>query len=170
MKYQSLLQKMIFLVLGLLAIKFLSYPISAIIIEKLPLTPQEKVTAVAFPPEAGTSRYMVATDTPFAIVSEDAVGDFNVNIYVKGNINGNKFGANAQRPGPLKTCARQNSTKATKLYEAKRETAAREGEILTRAIIVEVKYDKTIVPKIEIISQKKARDLLSSTRCRSKLS
>lgn len=68
-------------------------------------------------------------------------------------------------PGAAKSCAVQTSPKSTKIYEANRKTEAREGEILSRAVIVEIRYDAEIKPELTFISENKAKKISSSTSC-----
>jgi len=165
MKFKSMTSKARYFAIGIIALEIASIPVSAQIIDKVAFAKPQKVIAVPFPPEAGLTKFLISSDAPFAVISENAIGEFDVNIEVSGILNGNRFGSNAQMPGMASTCARQTSPRATKIYEAERKTAARDGDILTQAIIVEIRYDADIKPSLKIISQNKAKRLPLGAAC-----
>jgi len=165
MKIKNLGSKARYLAIGLIALEVASIPVAAQIIDKVAFSKPQKVIAVPFPPEAGITKFLVSSDAPFAVISEEAIGEYDVSIKLSGILNGQRFGSNAQMPGAAKVCAHQSSVKATKIYEAERKTEAREGEILSRAVIVEVRYDAEIKPKLKVISENKAKKISSSTSC-----
>jgi len=165
MKIKNITGKARYFAIGLIALEIASIPVSAQIIDKVAFSKPQKVIAVPFPPEAGIAKFLVSSDAPFAVISENAVGEFDISIKVSGVLNGNRFGENAQMPGAAKSCAVQTSPKSTKIYEANRKTEAREGEILSRAVIVEIRYDAEIKPELTFISENKAKKISSSTSC-----
>ena len=165
MKIKNITGKARYLAVGLIALEIASIPVSAQIIDKVAFSKPQKVIAVPFPPEAGIAKFLVSSDAPFSVISENAVGEFDVSIKVSGVLNGNHFGANAQMPGAAKSCAVQSSTKSTKIYEAERKTAAQEGDILSKAVIVEIRYDADIKPELKIITQNKAKKISSAMVC-----
>ena len=136
MKIKNLASKARYFAIGLIALEIVSIPVSAQIINKVAFSKPQKVIAVPFPPEAGLTKFMVSSDAPFAIISEEAIGEYDVSIKLSGILNGQRFGSNAQMPGAAESCAVQSSIKATKIYEAERKTELREGGILTRACLL----------------------------------
>jgi len=159
-----------YIAIGIIAMEVASIPVAAQIVDKVSFSVPQKVIAVPFPPEVGLTKFLVASNAPFAVVSENAIGEFEVNIEVSGILNGNRFGTNAQMPGMATACAMQSSTGSTKIYEAERKTAAQEGDILTQAVIVEIRYDANIQPNLKIISENKAKRIPLGTTCDSSLS
>lgn len=170
MKIKNMTFKKRYLAIGIIALEFASIPVSAQIVDKVVFSVPQKVIAVAFPPEAGITKFLVSSNAPFAVISENAIGEFDISIQVSGNLNGNRFGSNAQMPGTATSCAAQTSPQSTKIYEAKRKTAAKEGDILTQAVIVEIRYDSDTKPELKIVTEKKARKISSASMCTSKLS
>lgn len=170
MKFKALTSKTRYVVLGLIGLEIASIPVAAQIMSKVAFTKPQIVNAVPFPPEQGVSKFLVASDAPFVVVSENSIGEFDINIRVSGLLNGNHFGANAQAPGALKSCAVQTENTPTKIYVGERETAARDGEILTRAVIVEIRYAMDITPELKIVSQNAAKKIAPSHPCEIKTS
>ena len=168
MKIKNIKSKATYLVIGLIALELTSIPVSAQIIKKITFSKPQKVIAVPFPSEVGITRFLVASDDPFAIISENAIDEFHITIMDKGKLNGRRFGFNAQMPGLATSCATQTSYSPTKIYESERKTALREGDILTQAIIVEIRYDEETKPKLKIVTEKKARKMSSASMCTSK--
>ena len=169
MKIKNLISKAPHLAIGLIALEIASIPVSAQIIGKFTVSEPQRLSSAPFPPEAGITKFLVSSNTPFAIVSENAIGEFDVSIKVSGMLNGNSFGSNAQLPGDAVSCAAQTAKTATKIYEAERKTTSREGDVLTRAIIVEIRYADTLKPELTIVPKNKAKKALSSSACKTKL-
>lgn len=170
MNFKAITSKARFFVIGLIALEIASIPVSAKIIENVAFSKPQSVVSVPFPTQPGVTRFMVSSNSPFAITSEEAIGDFEINIEVRGNLNGKPFGRNAQAPGLIQSCARQTSSKTTKIYEAERGTELREGDILSKTVMVEVRYDATINPNLQIVSKNKAKKFLSAKSCATKQS
>jgi len=170
MKIKGIAFKARYIAIGLIALEIASIPVSAKIIEKVAFSTPQKVAAVPFPPEAGITRFLLSSNAPFAIISENAVGEFNVSIEASGELNGNNFGSNAQMPGPAKACMAQTVPSSTKIYAAERKTAAHKGDILTQAIIVEIRYETDIQPDFKVITENKAKRIPTGTTCKTKLS
>jgi len=136
-----------YIALGVIAMEVASIPVAAQIVDKVSFSVPQKVIAVPFPPEVGLTKFLVASNAPFAVISENAIGEFEVNIEVSGILNGNRFGTNAQMPGMATACAMQSS-----------------------AVIVEIRYDANIQPNLKIISENKAKRMPLGTTCDSSLS
>ena len=164
MKINNIKSKASYLAIGLMALELASIPVSAQIIKKVTFSEPQKVVAVPFPSELGVTKFLVASDDPFAVISENAIGEFEITITARGKLNGRRFGSNAQMPGLATSCAAQTS------HEAEHKTATREGDILTQAVIVEIRYDQDTKPKLKIVTEKKARKMSSASMCTSKLS
>lgn len=170
MKINNIKSKASYLAIGLIALELASIPVSAQIIKKVTFSEPQKVVAVPFPSELGVTKFLVASDDPFAVISENTMGEFDITITAEGKLNGWRFGLNAQMPGQATSCAAQTSHSPTKIYEAERKTAARKGDILTQAVIVEIRYDSETKPDLKIVTEKKARKISSASMCASKLS
>jgi len=170
MKFKGMTFKKRYLVIGLVLAELASIPVSAQIIDKVVFSAAQKVVSVPFPPEPGLTTFMVSSNAPFAITSENAIGEFTVDVQVEGSVNGNRFGGNAQLPGERHSCAAQTSPLTTKLYEATRKTAAEKGDIVSQAVVISVSYDPALTPDFKIITEKKAKGLPLGSNCESTLS
>jgi len=159
-----------YIAIGLIAAEVVSIPVSAQIIDKVAFSVPQRVVSVPFPPEAGITKFLVSSNAPFAVISENAIGEYDVKVHVSGILNGNKFGSNAQIPGAAKACAVQTTSSATKVYEADRKTAAHKGDVLTQAVIVEIRYDEAITPDFKIITQDKAKRISTAEPCEASVS
>jgi hypothetical protein len=159
-----------YLAVALIMAEIVSIPVSAQIIDKVAFSVPQRVIAVPFPPEAGVTKFLVSSNAPFAVVSENAIGEFDVSVQSSGVLNGNRFGANAQMPGRAKACAVQTSASPTKLYEAERKTAAQKGDVLTQAVIVEIRYDPAAQPKFQIVTQDDGKKIAAASPCDAKFS
>jgi len=137
---------------------------------KIAFSVPQKVISVPFPAEAGVTKFLVSSNAPFAVISENAIGEFEIQVEVNGVLNGKRFGSNAQMPGAAMACATQITASSTKIYEADRKTAAHEGDILTQAVIVQIRYDADTQPNLKIVPQDKAKRILTGAACETTLS
>ncbi|MEP3892324.1 MAG: hypothetical protein ABJN69_17825 [Hellea sp.] len=170
MKIKTMRFKKRYIAIGLIGLEVVSIPVSAQIIDKVAFSVPQKVISVPFPSEAGVTKFLVSSNAPFAVISENAIGEFQVNVQVSGQVNGNAFGSNAQLPGAESSCAAQTAASPTKVYEAVRKTAAQPGDVLTQAVIVQIRYDAEISPDFNIITQDKAKRISSAAACETTLS
>ena len=170
MKLLGMTIKKRYIALGVIALELASIPVAAQIVDRVSFSVPQKVIAVPFPPEPGLTKFLVASNAPFAVVSENAVGEFDVKIDLSGVLNGGRYGANAQMPGVPTACAVQTSPSSTKIYEAERKTAAQEGDILTQAVIIEIRYDPQTTPDLKIVAENKTKRLPLATACAPSLS
>jgi len=170
MKIKNMTSKVRYLAIGLIALEIASIPVSAKMIDKVAFSKPQKVVSVPLPPENGITKFLVSSNAPFAIISENAMGEFDVSVKVSGLINGKRFGSNAQMPGAATSCAIPASPQPTKIYEAERKIELQEGDILTRAVIIEIRYTDKIKPELKIISQNKAKKIPLGRPCGTKLS
>jgi len=134
---------------ALIAMELASLPAAAQIINKVVFQVRPTVTAVEIPtPEAGLSRFMVVSNAPFTIRSADMIGDINISVHQSGDINGTRFGDNAQMPGPKTNCAALNSPHETVIYQAERKTAIERGTPISQAVIVQIAYHGSAAPSL----------------------
>ena len=149
-----------------LILDLLCIPATAQIIDKVSFSAPQKVASVKLvTPEAGLQRFVVASNAPFAVISENAAGDFTVSLKTKEQINGIDVGENAQLPGTEKSCATAVTAAPQKIYEAIRKTAKARGEVLSQAVIVEIRYDADLAPEFKILTQKNAFNIAPAPRC-----
>jgi len=151
-----------------LVLDILSIPAAAQIVDHVSFSVPEKVAAVQLDVQQdGLQRFVVASNGPFAIISENAIGAFNVQLTTKGDLNGQAIGSNAQLPGAEKNCAVATSQGPQKIYEAIRKTAKHRGEVLSQAVIVEISYDPVLNPDFKIITRKKSASFALAGNCQS---
>lgn len=150
----------------LLAIDILSIPAAAQMIDHVSFSVPQKVASVKLDvTEAGLQRFVVASNAPFVIVSENAIGKFNVRLRTKDQINGLNVGSNAQLPGAGKSCALATSDAPQKIYEAVRKTAKQRGEVLSQAVIIDVQYDPALTPNFKVLTQQNAFEVSPAAQC-----
>lgn len=161
-----------FLVLGLVAFELAMLPFAGHMLHKTSLklnmadfTKPQRAINVKIGSEPGITRYMVSADAPFTVTSETMMGQFDVDIYANGIINGKTFGANAQKPGPDTACSQTQSLEPRVIYRSDKGTVAREGKILSQAILVEIRYEPYYKPDVKIMTQKKSKNILSAQPC-----
>ena len=161
-----------YIVLGLLAFEVATLPVAAHFVHKSDFkfdktafeTPQRAIH-VKLKSKPGITRYMVSANAPFTITSEEAAGKMSVKIMQNGLVNGNVFGENAQMPGPATSCVTPSSTQQNIIYAAERGTVLREGEILSKSVLVDIRYDPSLSPKLKVLTQKKSANISSAKTC-----
>lgn len=79
------------------------------------------------------------------------VGEINLSVHKSGDMNGQRFGDNAQIPGPKNVCAAMHIPAETVIYEADRKTAQRRGTPVSQAVIVQMRYDEAAAPIFNFI-------------------
>jgi len=156
--------------LGLLALEVLTLPAAAQMVSSVTFEAPQKAVAVELPAERGLSKFVVTSNAPFALVAENTTGDFDITVYRSGTVNGNRFGDNAQLPGESETCASVLSVQESAIYRANRKTAATPGEILSQAVIIEVRYDESFTPNLRIETENDARNIARAAPCLSNIS
>ncbi|MEP6342460.1 MAG: hypothetical protein ABJ275_04020 [Maricaulaceae bacterium] len=149
-----------------LAFDILSIPAAAQMVDRVSFSVPQKVASAKLKTETpGLQRFVVASNAPFAIVTEDVTGQFNVTLQTNANINNQIIGSNSQIPGAATSCAHVTSTSPYKIYEAVRKTAAKSGDVLTQAVVVNIKYDPSLTPEFKIVTQKNAFDIHAAGLC-----
>lgn len=132
----------------------IAIPATAQIVERIAFSFPPRIAAVELESKPGISRYVVATNAPFAVISEGVIGQIDVDIQVHGMINKTPFGTKAQSPGAKDACVTSLSPAPSIIYQAERKTAARRGEVLEQAVIVEMRYDPALEPKLRFEAAK----------------
>lgn len=160
------------IVLGLLALEVVSLPVAAHVVHKSDLKfdktafekPQRAIH-VKLNTDPGVTQYMVSANAPFTITSEGIRGTMKVKILEYGLVNGNAIGKNAQLPGPSTACIKTASLAQKAIYISKRGTVARKGDILSKTVLVDIRYDPTLSPEIKVLTQKKSEGILLAAKC-----
>lgn len=159
-----------YMLAAILAVEIASLPAAAQILSKVVFQSRPIVTAVEIPTgEDGQSRFLVVSNAPFTIRSADAIGDIGISVHKSGDMNGRRFGDNAQMPGPASHCASVTQPNESVIYQAERKTAAASGPPVSQAVIVVVKYDKSATPRISF-AKDNAAPVTLATSCASALS
>ena len=147
----------------LIAMEIATLPAAAQIVNKVVFQVRPTVTAVEIPTsEAGLSRFLVVSNAPFTVRSADMIGEIDVSVHQSGNMNGQRFGDNAQLPGPKTACAAPRSANETVIYQAERKTAVTRGTPVSQAVVIQVKYDSIAAPKISFAKDSAAPVAISS--------
>ena len=135
-------------------------------VDRVSFSAPQKVASIKLQTkEIGLQRFVVASNAPFAIVTEDVTGEFTVSVRTKANINNQSIGDNAQFPGAAQSCAHVTSASPHKIYEAVRKTALKRGEVLSQAVVVDIHYNPELTPEFQIVTQKNAYDIHAAAHC-----
>jgi len=159
-----------YFVFGWLAMEIASIPAAAQIIDRVVFKVPQKAIHVQLPDEPGITRYAISSNAPFAITVENAIGEFQVNVRDNGFINGKYFGTNAQMPGAAENCAVLLSDTQNIIYAADRKTAASKGDILSQAVIVEIRYTAEARPNFKVLTEENSKAISTAQDCESTLS
>lgn len=138
-----------YLILGVIALELAALPAAAQMVDRVVFEAKPKVTAIEIPtPTAGQSRFLVASNAPFHVHSRNVIGDMNVTVHQSGDLNGSRFGDNAQMPGENEACSNVKQPQDTVIYKAYQKTAQTRGPVLSQAVIFEFSYDQLAQPII----------------------
>lgn len=155
---------------GLLGLELLSIPATAQMVDHVSFEAPQKAIAVPVPTEPGMASFMVMSNAPFAVIAQDTIGEFKVEITSAGTVNGNVFGENAQMPGDATRCSEALTPAPSAIYRAVKRTAQHPGPILTQAVRVNVRFDPATSPTFDIQTQKESRDIARAAPCASEYS
>jgi len=125
-------------------------PATAQIVERVMFSVPPRAAHVIVPVAPGFTEILVASNAPFAILSQGAVGEMRLNLRVNGTINGTEFGGQAQDPGPISDCVIPTSPIPTALYTATKKTAANRGEVIGQAVMIRIIYDPSLNPTFTV--------------------
>ena len=154
-----------YLIFGLIALELAAFPAAAQILDKVVFSVRQKAIHVVVSDKPGVKKYAVTSNAPFAVTSESAIGEFDIVIHKSGQINGQRFGDNAQLPGAAQGCAMATSPLPTAIYRAHQKTAAQPGKILSQAVIIEIHYDPETAPNIKIMTQEASKHIALGQAC-----
>ena len=116
-----------------------------------------KVAAVKVLPSTENKQFfLVATNSPFEILAEGAIGEITVSVQAQGIADGVSYGGSSQRPGAARRCAQLTSFMSQSIYRAQRRTALRPGSMLQQSVLVTVTHGEFAKPKIKISSKPKS--------------
>ncbi len=121
-------------------------PATAQIVDRVMFSAPPRAAHVIIPVAPGYTEILVASNAPFSIFSQGAVGEMQLSLSVNGTNNGTAFGAQAQNPGEISGCVIPTSSAPSSLYTAVRKTAANKGEVISQAVLVHIKYDPALSP------------------------
>lgn len=107
--------------------------------------------------QPGQKQFLVASNAPFRIISQDIIGMLDVKVQSQGHVGGFQYGGASQLPGRSQGCHIVTSSMPTTIYQAYRKTAARRGSLSSQAVLVTINYDKTATPDISVSADKLRR-------------
>ena len=142
-------------------------PATAQIVERVIFSIPPRAAHVVIPVAPGFTEILVASNAPFTILSQGAVGEMQLGLRVSGTINGTAYGTQAQNPGAITGCVIPVSPALTSLYTAVRKTAANRGEVVSQAVLVQIKYDPALKPvfSVKTLNQPQAKSALQAAAC-----
>ncbi len=147
-------------------------PATAQIVERVMFSAPPRAAHVIIPIAPGFTEILVASNAPFTVLSEGAVGEMQLDLRINGTINGTAYGAQAQNPGAISGCVVPISPAPTSLYTSVRKTAANRGEIVSQAVLVRIQYDPALNPlfSVKTLNQPQARTAMQAAKCRAAIS
>lgn len=140
-------------------------PAAAQIIDRVSFSIPQKVASVSIDNVPGKTQLVITSNAPFTVAAENAIGEYQVSVHQSGEINGTRFGDNAQMPGPEFGCGVATTTAASVIYRADQKTAAARGEILSQSVIVEINYDRALSPKFLVKTQENSASFIMANAC-----
>jgi len=163
------IKKKIFL--GLLALELATLPFAipafAQMIDRVSFSVAPRAAHIQMPHQPGKTRILVASNAPFAVMSQGAIGEMSLTLSVDGTVNGKQFGTSAQNPGTARDCVFASSTAANIVYLGQRRTAANRGEVIDQAVMIEINYDPALKPKfiVKTLNTPQAKSAPLATLC-----
>ncbi len=142
-------------------------PATAQIVDRVMFSVPPRAAHMITPVAPGFTEILVASNAPFSILSQGAVGEMKLHLRVNGTINGKVFGAQAQNPGAVSACVLPISPAPTTLYTATRKTAANKGDIIGQAVMIHITYDPALTPifSVKALSQPEAKSASPAPIC-----
>lgn len=99
----------------------------------------------------GQQRFLVASNAPFAIISEGVVAPMDISITTQGSLGGLNYGSNAQSPGENISCNIPSSTERSRIFTAQQRTAKSRGDAISQSVRIDISYDPALNPKIKFV-------------------
>lgn len=156
--------------MAIIGVELLALPATAQMLDRVSFTVPQRAVHVEFPEEPGLQRMFISSNAPFSITSEGVVGDYQVTVIPTGVIGGQSFGANAQLPGEAETCSTAIGTEPAMIYKAFQKTAKTRGGPVTQAVLVEIRYDRSLSPEFDVLTEDKSEHLSLPAPCQTTIS
>ncbi len=123
---------------------------SANVSDRVVLQIPQKIISKQLPSAPGVTKILLATNTPYVIKSEGAIGELSLTFTSQGTIDGRSFGTHSQVPTQHTGCVYVDQPWSTSLFTSEYRTASGSGRPLDQAIIIEVTHDPMIAPQLTI--------------------
>lgn len=145
----------------------MALPAAAQMVDRVLFSAAPRAAHVVTPITPGLTEILVASNAPFSVLSEGAVGEMSLALTVSGSINGKTYGSNAQNPGQIESCVSPTAAAPTALYTAERRTAANRGEVIGQAVMIHIKYDPALSPKFTVrtLEEPEAKSAVPAMAC-----
>ncbi len=142
-------------------------PAAAQIVDRVMFSTAPRAAHVVTPVSPGLTEIIVASNAPFTVLSEGAIGEMSMELTVSGTVNGTAFGTQAQHPGQISDCVMPTAPTQTSLYTATRRTAANRGEVISQAVMIHIKYDPALTPTfvVKTLDQREAKSAAPAMMC-----
>jgi len=147
----------------------IALPAAAQIVDRVIFSAAPRAAHVVTPLAPGMTEIIVASNAPFTVLSEGAVGEMSLSLTVSGTINGTAFGSQAQHPGQIQGCVMPTAPTLSSLYTATRRTAANRGEVIGQAVMIHIKYDPALTPTfaVKTLDQPEVKTAATAPLCNS---
>ncbi len=136
----------------------LALPAFAVLKDRVSFTIPQTAVVLQTGTAPGVKSFLVATNSSFAIISENAAIEMDITVSLSGEMNGLAYGSKSQAPGALSACNVPASPKAARIYTAYKKTAARRGTPQEQAVMVTVTYDPAFTPNLSVVTMDAARE------------
>lgn len=155
------------IVYGLIALEVISIPVSAKVIDNFLHAIPQSVMVTELPTEKdGLAKFVINSNTPFAITSESFKGYVNVKVTQTGEISSTAFGQKAQMPGPSKVCAAPQIEDTSIIYTGNQRTATKRGDVLSQSVVVEIAYAANAKPTFDVLTTRSVEGLPKAPACK----
>lgn len=148
---------LIWLGIELAALPF-AIPAMAKLTATLTAPPIANVQAIPLPSGEGELVFLIASNTRFAVISENTAAPLTLSLTRSGNEQGVNFGKSAQYSGAASTCSAPINANAARIFTGLATSTSKRGSVQNRAIRLVVRYESDIAPKISVISMDAASE------------
>ncbi len=133
-------------------------PAGAQILDRVLFKAVPRAAHVVTPISPTKTEVLIASNAPFMLISEGAVGEMKLDLQVTGQVNGVVFGKNAQNPGPILSCVLPVSEDKSILYLSSQKTAANRGEVIDQAVRITITHAASPTPAFSVITLDQLND------------
>lgn len=133
---------------------FAAFPAMANLTERVILGAPQIVIVNPISSQDGVTQFSVSSNAAFAVISTGQLGEYTVVV--------SQYGENAQSVGDAHTCGVTLTNTPTRIYTAKRKTAARRGSVESQSVRITISHDPDLRTQFEIVAMGEAPAMLAT--------